>query len=128
MINLKLNGITLQFDDATALIDLMTAEDRAQVIESMSCYDDVVKHVADQICSPHGWTENGFSGSSRCGEDKYAGEGTALDKARYQVAMSASESAAEYMASQAEIIINQKKQIDVLDSKLNQLQNPRSNY
>ncbi|MRT01915.1 hypothetical protein [Ewingella americana] len=128
MINVKLNGITLQFDDATALIDLMTPEDRAEVIESISCYDDVIKHVADQISQPHGYTENGFSGSSRCGVERITGNGTVLDNARYQVAASASESSQKVIEEQAKIITNQSEEIERLRTEVYKLKNPRSTY
>lgn len=124
MINLKLNGITLQLDDATALIDLMTAEDRSQVIESLSCYDDVIKHVADQISLPYGCTEGGCSGSTRCGPEIYAGKGTPLDLARYEVARTSSDSAAQYIDRQAEIILTQKAEIEKLQSTIHAMLNP----
>lgn len=124
MINVKLNGITLQFDDATALIDLMTPEDRAEVIESLSCYDDVIKHVADQISRPHGFTENGFSGSSRCGWERLTGNGTVLDNARYQVATSASEASQKVIEDQARIITNQSEELERLRGEIYKLNNP----
>lgn len=126
MITVKMSGITLQFDDATALINLMSPEDRAEVIESLSCYDDVIQHVVNQIAGPHGWTENGFSGSSRCGSERYTGEGTPLDKARYQVAKSSSASAEEFMQAQAEVIKIQNTEIYRLQNEVYNLKNPRS--
>lgn len=124
MVNVKLNGITLQFDDATVLIDLMTPEDRAELIESLSCYDDVIKHVADQISHPHGGTENGFSGSSRCGVGRLTGNGTVLDNARYQVATSSGEASQKVIEEQARIITNQNEEIERLRGEIYKLKNP----
>lgn len=124
MISIKVSGITLQFDDATALIDLMNAEDRAEVIESLSCYDDVIKHVAGQISHPYGGTENGFSGSSRCDIERFTGDGTVLDNARYQVALSSGEAAASVIESQARMLTSQKAELDKLQDEIYKLKNP----
>ncbi|EPC8058568.1 hypothetical protein LXE06_06160 [Yersinia enterocolitica] len=98
------NGITITLNDASSLIDMMSDEDRMQVIESLSCYDNVIKHVADQISSMIGMTENGFAGGQRCGYERLYGEGTVLDKARYQVACSAQESNSELISQQSDAI------------------------
>lgn len=98
------NGITITLNDASSLIDLMSDEDRMQVIESLSCYDNVIKHVVDQISSMYGMTENGFAGGQICGYKRLYGEGTVLDKARYQVACSAQESNSELINQQSDAI------------------------
>ncbi|MBW5857510.1 hypothetical protein [Yersinia enterocolitica] len=98
------NGITITLNDASSLIDMMSDEDRMQVIESLSCYDNVIKHVVDQISSMYGMTENGFAGGQRCGYERLYGEGTVLDKARYQVACSAQESNNELISQQSDAI------------------------
>ncbi|EPE7839830.1 TPA: hypothetical protein SBJ50_002998 [Yersinia enterocolitica] len=98
------NGITITLNDASSLIDLMSDEDRMQVIESLSCYDNVIKHVVDQISSMYGMTENGFAGGHICGYERLYGEGTVLDKARYQVACSAQESNSELINQQSDAI------------------------
>ncbi|CFQ68296.1 TPA: hypothetical protein ACHW2M_004629 [Yersinia enterocolitica] len=98
------NGITITLNDASSLIDLMSDEDRMQVIESLSCYDNVIKHVVDQISSMYGMTENGFAGGQICGYERLYGEGTVLDKARYQVACSAQESNSELINQQSDAI------------------------
>ncbi|HIF5345025.1 TPA: hypothetical protein ACX2V0_004545 [Yersinia enterocolitica] len=98
------NGITITLNDASSLIDMMSDEDRMQIIESLSCYDNVIKHVVDQISSMYGMTENGFSGGQICGYERLYGEGTVLDKARYQVACSAQESNRELINQQSDAI------------------------
>ncbi|HFH3797467.1 TPA: hypothetical protein ACGJ08_004874 [Yersinia enterocolitica] len=98
------SGITITLNDASSLIDLMSDEDRVEIIESLSCYDNVIKHVADQISSLYGMTENGFAGSQICGYERLYGEGTVLDKARYQVACSAQESNSELINQQSDAI------------------------
>ncbi len=57
--NIELNGDNLTIN----IIDLLSSlshEQEQQLIESLSCSDSVIKHVADQIA--HGSTENGHSG------------------------------------------------------------------
>jgi hypothetical protein len=55
------NGITVIFDEPNTLLEAMTDEAKIELIESLSCHEAVIKHVADQLI--HGCTENGHSGS-----------------------------------------------------------------
>lgn len=105
------NAMTITFDSVTALLDLLTPEQQLEAIESLSCYDAVIKHVADQILDLYGMTDNGYCGSMRCGYSALKGEGTPLDKARYAVAMSAPRMACE-------MLIEQGKAIEKLEAKI----------
>ncbi len=118
------SGITITLNDASSLIDLMSDEDRVEIIESLSCYDNVIKHVADQISSLYGMTENGFSGSQICGYERLCGEGTVLDKARYQVALSAQESNSELINQQSDAIKRLEERLSKAQDELLKIRYP----
>lgn len=119
MIELKTSaGITIQIDDVTQIIDLMGEDDKAQLIESLSCYDDVLSHVAGQISSLYGSTENGHSGWQRCSNSSITGNGSVLDNIRYMVAKSSS-------AVADELIERQSREINKLNEKINKLENEK---
>lgn len=59
-ITLEQHGISVTFNEPNDLIELMTDEDKLELIESLSCHEAVIKHVADHLI--HGSTENGNSG------------------------------------------------------------------
>lgn len=46
--------------DICSLLDSLSAEDKLQFIETLSCEDAIIKHVADQIFD--GFTENVYCG------------------------------------------------------------------
>jgi len=46
------------------IMDQMPPEALLETIESLSCAEAVIKHVADQLLE--GWTENGYHGSMDC--------------------------------------------------------------
>jgi hypothetical protein len=50
--------------DFTDLIDRVAPDDQVALIESLSCSDPIIRHVAAQIMDR--WTENGYSGAERC--------------------------------------------------------------
>jgi len=111
-------GITITIDDPYSLLRLMSDEDRINAIEALSCFDAVIEHVTNQIMSINGCTEDGSSGSSLCSVEKYAGGGTPLDKARYAVAISASDAAASMIAVQADEITRLKWELDELNKAI----------
>ena len=47
--------------DAQDIFDKLPKDSVLELIESLSCSEVVIKHVADQLLE--GWTENGYSGS-----------------------------------------------------------------
>jgi len=117
MIEIKsVDGVTISIADPWSLIEMMSSEDMIAAVEALSCSDAVIEHVANQIMSMHGCTENGSSGSSRCSNEKISGGGTALDKARYQVACSASETSAALISLQTDEIVRLRKELDELKS------------
>ena len=68
--------------DLHSLLDNIREEDLSEFLESVSCNDKVIKHVADQILGK--WTENGYSGGAACTAD--ADPKWGLDKAWREVA------------------------------------------
>lgn len=52
---------TLEIDLHT-LLESVAPEHRVDLIESLSCDEEIIRHVADQIISR--WTESSYSGSS----------------------------------------------------------------
>lgn len=53
----------IQFD-LHDLLQSVSLETKKELIESLACDDDIIKHVSDQIIKR--WTENCYSGSSLC--------------------------------------------------------------
>jgi len=66
-----------------ALLDELTPEEQAEVVESLSCQDAIIKHVADQILD--GFTENGSWGYEGTGISTISSP-TPLEAARRRVA------------------------------------------
>ena len=66
--------------DAIELLKELSGEEQIGLIESLSCQDAVIKHVADQII--HRCTDNGYYGYSGCSETPH----TPLDVAKRFVA------------------------------------------
>lgn len=67
------------------LIENLADEDKAHIMETLSCDDKIIENVAAQIVD--GWTEAGYHGGITYGPMPH----TALDKARRLVAKSAPE-------------------------------------
>lgn len=121
MIEIKVaDGVTLQLQQPSAILEMLTGEDRVMLIEQLSCHDEVIKHVWSQIKEHYGMTENGFSGWESCGDYKYTGGGSVINIAQYEIARSASELSAKTINKQAEIIKSRDAEIN----KLKQLINP----
>lgn len=55
------NSVSIEITEPNELIELMSDDEKLELIESLSCHEAVIKHVADQLI--HGCTENGNSGS-----------------------------------------------------------------
>lgn len=64
------------------ILEMIPAEQKLGLIESMSCDTDLIAFVAQQII--HKWTENGYSGGSYCTASDAPTNG--LDKAWRDVA------------------------------------------
>lgn len=108
------HGITISLNDFSSLVELMSGEQQVELIETLSCYDAVIKHVTEQIIDIYGMTENGLSGSSLCGHEKFSGKGTVLDKARLAIAMASGEVSRQVIETQA-------RNLNELQSRLNQV-------
>lgn len=86
----------MNYRDGAILLDLhqevlepiMRGENRAALLESIACNDDVIRHVADQILD--GWTENGNCGVTHVQADPQC----ALSQARRRIALGANDVAA----------------------------------
>lgn len=79
--NVKYDNGELRFD-FHELLRYVDPARKQELVESLACDDDIIKHVADQIISR--WTESCFSGSSFVTAP--ADGGTPLDKAWRAVA------------------------------------------
>ena len=84
--NAKYKDGNIEFDLHDLLMSV-SAESKAEMIESLACDDEIIKHVADQIITK--WTENCCSGGAACtaGADPRFG----LDWAWREVAKRSSE-------------------------------------
>ncbi len=80
--------MNIKYDKGNLVIDLhhllqrVDKDSRIEMIESLSCDEEIIRHVADQIIN--GFTENCFSG----GQDSiaHAEPRSALDRARRDIA------------------------------------------
>jgi hypothetical protein len=84
------DNFSMQFSEPNELLELIDEEDRIHFLQSLSCYESVFVHVADQIIN--GCTEGGYS--------NYIGEvqstpNTSLQIAVRRIAKNASEIASE---------------------------------
>jgi hypothetical protein len=71
--------------DAFELLAELTGDEKIALVDSLSCQDEVIKHVSDQIVT--GWTELSSHGSRGCSETPH----TPLDKAIRYIADNSSE-------------------------------------
>lgn len=55
------NKITIELSPYDILHDLMSCEQRQLLIESLSCHDEIINHVVEQLID--NYTYNGFAGS-----------------------------------------------------------------
>jgi hypothetical protein len=110
------NAMTITFNTVSSLLDLLTPEQQLEAVESLSCYDAVIKHVSDQILDLYGMTDNGYCGGMRCDYSTLKGEGSLLDRARYAVAMSAPRMACEMLIAQGEAIKRLEAKIEALEA------------
>ena len=104
-IELKAGNVTVFLTGPNDILEIMSDDDKISLIESLSCYDAIVKHVSDQLV--YSSTENGNFGSMNCHWDKE--NGTPLDKIRNVIAKSSSELS--------------KKRIEYLDKECERLNN-----
>ena len=84
---------SMEFSEPNELLELIEDEDKIHFLQSLSCNESVLKHVADQIV--HGRTEDGYHSS--IGEAKSA-PNTSLQRAVRQIAKNSSAIADEQIA------------------------------
>lgn len=114
MIELEVNnGIKICIEEPNELLELMSGEDKVQLISSLSCHDEVITHVMDQVCSLHGCTEEGDSGWS-----SGVNGSQVIDKARMKIAESASELSEDTIKELKNIIDEKNRQINELYKEL----------
>lgn len=77
---------TVELSEPNELIELMSEDDKINFMQSLSCHDSVITHVADQII--HGQTRDGYSGSETITK---ALPCTALQSARREIAINSSD-------------------------------------
>ncbi len=78
----KIEGCRLSVN-ISDLLDNLSIGDKAALIDFLSCQDDIIKNVVDQVL--HGCTESGSYGGTCFSVEPF----TALDKARREVALKA---------------------------------------
>ncbi len=117
MIELKVNNnVIINISEPNELLELMTGDDKVQLIESLSCHDEVIEHVVSQISSLYGCTENGNSGWSS------SVRGTCvLDKARMEIAKSSSELARDIIKKLELDLTRKDNEINELYKKIDKL-------
>lgn len=93
--------------------DQMNGEMRQYLIESISCADEVIGHVASQLVD--GYTDNGFSGRWSSNRN------TALQKAREQIAKNS-----DYAVKRT--IEDMQIQIDTLTKDVEYWRNKRNDF
>ena len=104
--------ITTSYKDGRVILDLhfhsalgsMSLEQKLELIESLSCDEHIIKHVADQITGR--CTENGYYGASGAtSAEPY----TALDAAARQIAKASCDIAKEQIERLEAKLISQEK-------------------
>lgn len=118
--------VTLTDDNLTInIIDLLGSlshEQEQQLIESLSCSDTVIKHVADQISQ--GSTENGHSGWESCS----GAATTPLSIAIRDCAKSSSELAKKEIENLERNLASTEKQKQSYMDKFYELRNKHHDY
>ena len=108
----------ITYKDGNISIDLhellcsVKAEDKISFVESLSCDEDIIRHVTDQIIS--GWTENCYCGSTSCSASDVPVY--ALDRARREIAkMSGDIAKREIEALEKSLTRTKKDYFDLLN-------------
>jgi hypothetical protein len=118
-VNYKDGKVSFDLQD---LLQSISDPDKLELVESLSCEDAVIYHVASQII--HKWTENGYSGGTAwpASSTPYTG----LDWAWREVAKLSGEIAAREIKRLESALKYREEEIKELQSKILELH--RSNY
>lgn len=102
---------------------LLAGEHRSEVLESLSCHEEVLTHVCDQLLSR--WTEKGYHGSTTGAAPAECF--TALDKARRRLAEGAEDFRSEYCRQLVAKLQRLDERLKETEEELNALKYPRRN-
>lgn len=108
--------LAIELTDPNELIELIDEDDKVEFMQSLSCHDVVIRHVADQII--HGCTSGGYSGSEGTTSESPS---TPLQKAKREVALSSSDIASREIRSLERALSSQKERFNELESKYYEL-------
>lgn len=78
--------MAIELTEPNELIELISEDDKVDFMQSLSCHDVIIKHVADQII--HGCTDGGYSGSETMISESPS---TPLQEARREIAINAND-------------------------------------
>lgn len=84
-INAKYDAGKVTFDFLD-LIEYVSDEEKAELIEALSCQESIIAHVVSQLVD--GWTENGFHGYRSLADVE---PHTAIEKAQRRIALAAND-------------------------------------
>ena len=82
---MRINNTTLEINLAGVIDELLSSGKNSDLLQSISCNDNVIQNVVDQII--HGMTTGGYSGSENIMSDSLM----PLQKARQEIALSSSQ-------------------------------------
>lgn len=109
-------NVSIEISDPSDLFEMMSSEEKSELIESLSCQDEVIKHVADQII--HGCTENGRHGWLSGG----AAPSTPLSVAVREIVMASSDLARKEIESLERMVEIANKRNDELWDRIRKLE------
>jgi len=107
--------IKLVIDPYELLHDVLTGEQRQLLIESLSCAEDVIEFVMQQVLSP--CTDNGYSGLSSSDLT-----GSAIQRARLQIANDSSYAVKTTLKAYERKIVYLEEQLKIKDAMIEILQ------
>ncbi len=116
----KSGKLIIELDVYDVLHDVINGEQRQDLIESLSCHDEVINHVVEQIID--GYTYNGHAGSwSRS-------RNTAIQMARDAIYAAHGEIEARTLKELKETIQMLESQLVEANKELHQLKYPKTGY
>lgn len=104
--------MTIELTEPNELIELISEDDKVDFMQSLSCHDVIIKHVADQII--HGCTDDGYSGSETMVSESPS---TPLQAARREIAVNASDVANKEIKALERALKHSKEQCDEWNRK-----------
>lgn len=108
--------LAIELTEPNELIELIDEDDKVEFMQSLSCHDVAIKHVADQII--HGCTSGGHSGSEGVISESPS---TPLQKAKREIALSSSDIASREIRNLERALGSQKERFNELENKYYEL-------